>query len=91
MTVYRVIRGEVEIPNMQSLSSEVIWEGTSLGELSTKFPRIYFTNGDSLDQLRPIKQSERVVIVTAFLRKVANGRWERIKDPRPLQIREPYR
>lgn len=84
MPFYKVVRGEVLNGAKKALSSKVVWEGTDLGELANKFPRKYFTNGNTMDDLRGIR-TPKSVIVTAFLaRENESDQWGIIPDPRPI-------
>ena len=88
---YKVIRGEVIKVTKDAVNVKTVWEGTNLGELAKKFPRKYFTNGNTMDELRRVDMPKSL-LVTAFLMREneSSGQWQVIRDPRPFIGAIPY-
>ena len=81
---YKVIRGEVIKVTKDAVNVKTVWEGTNLGELAKKFPRKYFTNGNTMDELRRVDM-QKSLLVTAFLKRESESdEWKTIEDPRPF-------
>ncbi|OGN16665.1 MAG: hypothetical protein A3C88_02775 [Candidatus Yanofskybacteria bacterium RIFCSPHIGHO2_02_FULL_50_12] len=94
MPSYRVIRVEVDglvpSPTPKVLSKQTVWEGIDLKELEKKFPREYFSNGNTLDQLRPIKLARTRMLTVFLARATEQEEWKPIGDPRILITRRPH-
>lgn len=88
---YKAIRAEIR-NRREILSSKLVWEGTDLAILEKMFPRHYFTNGNTLDNLRPMPKGENVMEVTFFYRRETEAEpWQTLQeDPRRAIVQEPH-
>jgi hypothetical protein len=91
MPYYRAVRGEVSKTTKQVIgSTKTVWEGTDLKELEKKFPRIYFTNGNNLDDLRIFDGPDSMTITLYLVRETEAEVWQIMPDdPRSIILREP--
>lgn len=93
MTVYKVLRGEVYKENgtMKARDTTVICEGLTLEELEKRFPRKYFTNGNSMDELRNISKPGSKILHVFFVRENDTEEWKPVlKDPREFLVAHPH-
>lgn len=81
---YKVIRGEVIKVTKDAVNVKTVWEGTNLGELAKKFPRKYFTNGNTMDELRRVDMPKSLLVTAFLMRENESGQWQVIRDPRPF-------
>ena len=89
--LYKVVRVEVRGKEVVG-RPKTVWEGTDIKELSARFPKTYFDNGNTLDNLRRLPgHSKGSSVVTVFLRRTSvDDKWEPFDDPRPYIVRKPH-
>lgn len=91
MPYYKVIRGEISNASRKAIenATKVVWEGTDVKELEKKFPRKYFTNRATLDQLRTVRMPKSTLATVFLTRETESEEWKPCDDPRSMIIEDP--